>query len=124
MANLLGLLGEGPLEARWASLTLKSQVWASRADAQLVCWGLLCPPLVKEIYTSPSKTLLDNAAKNLVMHHHFSIDLIDRVYDSKRVVNELSKIIDGLRVKVRKLKEEAGPVVVAIAKARVNEVTQ
>ncbi|RWW67955.1 hypothetical protein BHE74_00024557 [Ensete ventricosum] len=67
MADLLGLSGEGPPKARWASLTPKSQVWANKANAQVFCRGLLCPPLAKETYTSPSEALLDNAAKNLVM---------------------------------------------------------
>ncbi|RWV81669.1 hypothetical protein GW17_00056891 [Ensete ventricosum] len=66
MADLLELSGEGSLEAWWASLTPKSQVWANGADVQLFYRGLLCPPLAKEIYTSP-KALLDNATKNLVM---------------------------------------------------------
>ncbi|RRT38118.1 hypothetical protein B296_00056478 [Ensete ventricosum] len=67
MADLPELSGEGSLEAWWASLTPKSQVWANGADVQLFYQGLLCPPLAKEIYTSPSEALLDNATKNLVM---------------------------------------------------------
>ncbi|RZR88028.1 hypothetical protein BHM03_00015521 [Ensete ventricosum] len=63
--------GEGPLEAPWAMLTHKSQVWADRAEAQLFCRGLLCHPLAKEVYTTPSEALLDNIAKNLVMVSHF-----------------------------------------------------
>ncbi|RRT72801.1 hypothetical protein B296_00034118 [Ensete ventricosum] len=37
MVDLPRLSGEGPLEAWWASLTSKSQVWADRVDAQLFC---------------------------------------------------------------------------------------
>ncbi|RWW57645.1 hypothetical protein BHE74_00035550 [Ensete ventricosum] len=45
------------------------------------------------------------------------------VCDSGRVVDELSEIIDELRAEVRKLKEEADPVAVAIVEARVNKVS-
>ncbi|RWW75337.1 hypothetical protein BHE74_00016640 [Ensete ventricosum] len=41
--------------------------WRNRAEAQLFCRGLLCHPLAKEVYTTPSEALLDNIAKNLVM---------------------------------------------------------
>ncbi|RWW42605.1 hypothetical protein BHE74_00051835 [Ensete ventricosum] len=34
--------------------------------AQLLCRGLLCTPLVKEVYTTPSEALLDNAPKNII----------------------------------------------------------
>ncbi|RWV80801.1 hypothetical protein GW17_00057859 [Ensete ventricosum] len=40
------------------------------------------------------------------------------------VINELSKIIDELRLEVQKLKEEAGLMAVATAKARISKVTQ
>ncbi|RWW06401.1 hypothetical protein GW17_00030271 [Ensete ventricosum] len=63
MADLPESSGEGPLEARWATLTPKSQVWADRAKTQLFCQELLCPPLVKEAYTTPSEALLNNASK-------------------------------------------------------------
>ncbi|RWV82763.1 hypothetical protein GW17_00055707, partial [Ensete ventricosum] len=66
IADLPKMFGEGPLEACWATLTPKSKVWADEADDQLFCRGVLCPPLVKEIYTTPSEALLDKATKNLV----------------------------------------------------------
>ncbi|RWV89441.1 hypothetical protein BHE74_00012591 [Ensete ventricosum] len=59
-----------------------------------------------------------------LQHHHFSMGLIDQVRDSRRVMDELSKIIDGLWAEVRKLKEEADPVVVATVEARVSEMIQ
>ncbi|RRT85951.1 hypothetical protein B296_00004126 [Ensete ventricosum] len=40
------------------------------------------------------------------------------VRDSRRVINEHSQIIDGLRVKVQMLKEETGLVAVAAVEAR------
>ncbi|RRT43412.1 hypothetical protein B296_00056437 [Ensete ventricosum] len=45
------------------------RVWAQMQDesfAQLLCRGLLCTPLVKEVYTTPSEALLDNAPKNII----------------------------------------------------------
>ncbi|RZS01580.1 hypothetical protein BHM03_00031445 [Ensete ventricosum] len=56
-------------------------------------------------------------------HHHFSMGLIDQVHDSRRVVDKLSKIIDGLQAMVQKLKEEKGLVAVVTTEAQVNEVT-
>ncbi|RRT37764.1 hypothetical protein B296_00034245 [Ensete ventricosum] len=98
---------EGPLEAQWAMLTPQSQVWADEAEAQLFYWGLLYPPLAKEVYTTPSEVVCANMS--ILQHHCFSMGLIDRVCDSGRVADELSKIIDGLLAKVRKLKEVVGP---------------
>ncbi|RWW09002.1 hypothetical protein BHE74_00008301 [Ensete ventricosum] len=60
MVDLLEVFGEGSLEARWATLTTRSKVWADGAEAQLFCLGVLCPPLTKEIYTTPSEVLLNN----------------------------------------------------------------
>ncbi|RRT71681.1 hypothetical protein BHE74_00014963 [Ensete ventricosum] len=116
--------GEGSLEARWAMLTPKSKVWIDGSKAQLFYKGLLCPPLVKEIYTTPLEALLDSASKNLVMHYHFSMGLIDKVHDSRRVIDELSRIIDELHVEIQKPKEEADPVAMVIVEAWVNEMTQ
>ncbi|RWW51377.1 hypothetical protein BHE74_00042281 [Ensete ventricosum] len=114
---------DGPLEARWATMTPWSKVWADGADAQLFCQGVLYPPLAKEIYTTPSEALLDNAMKKILMHHHFTMGLIDRVRDSERVIDELSRLIDELRAEVRKLKDETGLVSVA-ANARASEATK
>ncbi|RWW47496.1 hypothetical protein BHE74_00046509 [Ensete ventricosum] len=124
MADLSKPSSEGLVDAQWAILMTRNQVWVDRAKAQLFCQGLLCLPLVKEVYTTLSEALLDNATKNLVIHHHFSMSLIDWVCDSGRVIDELFKIIDGLRAEVRKLKEEMGPMVVATTEAQVSEMIQ
>ncbi|RWW17313.1 hypothetical protein GW17_00018767 [Ensete ventricosum] len=123
MADLPKVSRDGPLEARWATMTPWSKVWADGADAQLFCQGVLYPPLAKEIYTTPSEALLDNAMKKILMHHHFTMGLIDRVRDSERVIDELSRLIDELRAEVRKLKDETGLVSVA-ANARASEATK
>ncbi|RRT47781.1 hypothetical protein B296_00031606 [Ensete ventricosum] len=65
MVDLLEVFEEGSLEARWATLTTRSKVWADGAEAQLFYPGVLCPPLTKEIYTTPSEMLLNNTIKNL-----------------------------------------------------------
>ncbi|RWW12854.1 hypothetical protein GW17_00023466, partial [Ensete ventricosum] len=125
MEDLPELSGEGSLEAQWAMLTPKSQVWVDGTNAQLFYRGDLYPTVAKEIYTTPSEALLDNVAKNLVMqHHHFSMGLIDKVRDFERVVDELSQIIDELQGEVRKLNEEAGLIMLAIAEARASKATQ
>ncbi|RWV90463.1 hypothetical protein GW17_00047328 [Ensete ventricosum] len=118
MADLPKMSGDGPLEARWATLTLRSRVWADGVDAQLFYRGALYPPLVKEIYTTSSEALLDNVVKNLVTHHHFTMGLIDRVRDFGRVVDELSWLIDELRAKVQKLKDETDSVAALDAQVR------
>ncbi|RWW13038.1 hypothetical protein GW17_00023272 [Ensete ventricosum] len=46
------------------------------------------------------------------------------VRDSRRVINEHSQIIDGLRVKVQMLKEETGLVAVATVEARAGEASR
>ncbi|RWW69627.1 hypothetical protein BHE74_00022769 [Ensete ventricosum] len=124
MADLPKMSGDGPLEARWATLTLRSRVWADGVDAQLFYRGALYPPLVKEIYTTSSEALLDNVVKNLVTHHHFTMGSIDRVRDSGRVVDELSWLIDELRAKVQKLKDETDSVAVATIEAWASEATE
>ncbi|RRT82475.1 hypothetical protein B296_00000984 [Ensete ventricosum] len=45
MEDLQKMSRDGPLEARWAMLTLKSKVWADGADAQLFYWGSSAPLL-------------------------------------------------------------------------------
>ncbi|RWW70344.1 hypothetical protein BHE74_00021975 [Ensete ventricosum] len=97
IADLPKTSREGLLEARWATLTPRSKVWADRANAQLFHRGVLYPSLAKEIYTTPSKTLL---------------------------VDELFLIIDELRAKVRKLQEEADPVAVVAGETRASKTTQ
>ncbi|RRT85056.1 hypothetical protein B296_00000769 [Ensete ventricosum] len=89
-----------------------SQVCVDGTNAQLFYRGALYPTVAKEIYTTPSEALLDNVAKNLVMqHHHLSMGLINKVRDSERVVDELSKIIDELQGEVHKLNKEAGLII-------------
>ncbi|RWW69348.1 hypothetical protein BHE74_00023062 [Ensete ventricosum] len=105
MIDLPAMFGDDLLEARWAILTRQSKVWAEGADAQLFYRGVLCPPLAKEIYTTPSEALLDNAVKNLVA----------------RVVDELSRVIDELRAKVQKLKDETGLIAMTTVEARASE---
>ncbi|RRT42781.1 hypothetical protein B296_00031714 [Ensete ventricosum] len=48
------------VEMSWVSLTLQHKVCTG------VYRGILSLPLAKEIYTTPSEVLVDNAAKNLV----------------------------------------------------------
>ncbi|RWW04556.1 hypothetical protein GW17_00032212 [Ensete ventricosum] len=93
-------------------------------DTQLFCRGVLCPPLGKEIYTTPSEVLLDNTAKNLVIHHHYTMGLIDRVRDSERIVYKLSQLIDELRAEVQKLKDKTSPIAVATTHAQASEATE
>ncbi|RWW62227.1 hypothetical protein BHE74_00030656 [Ensete ventricosum] len=56
-----------PLHSLVVSWLRQWKVWVDGADSQLFCQGVLCPPFVKEIYTTPSEALLDNAAKNLAI---------------------------------------------------------
>ncbi|RWV89065.1 hypothetical protein GW17_00048809 [Ensete ventricosum] len=62
------LVGDKPLKARWASLTPRSKLWVDGGDAQLFYQGILNLPLAKDIYTTPSEVLVENAGKNLVIH--------------------------------------------------------
>ncbi|RWW56405.1 hypothetical protein BHE74_00036884 [Ensete ventricosum] len=48
-----------------------------RAKAQLFCHGLLCPPLAKEIYTTPFEALHNDAIKNLVIVTHLLLLVFD-----------------------------------------------
>ncbi|RWW24095.1 hypothetical protein BHE74_00019021 [Ensete ventricosum] len=106
--------------------------------------GPLSPACEGDLHHS-FKMLLDNIAKNLVtvnllslvsfhiflslvltralVAHHFSMGLIDRVCNSGRVADKLSRIIGELRGEVQKLEEDASPVAVAVVKAQASEAT-
>ncbi|RZS03152.1 hypothetical protein BHM03_00033303 [Ensete ventricosum] len=93
IANLLEPVEDNLLKVWWALLSPRHKVWADGADAQMFYRGVLSFPLAKEIYTTPSEVMVDNAAKNLVT------------------------------ADVRKLQDETGPIVVAAAEARASEAT-
>ncbi|RWW12472.1 hypothetical protein GW17_00023852 [Ensete ventricosum] len=78
-----------------------NKVWVDRADAQVFCRGILNLPLAKEIYPTPFEAQVETAAKNLVMYHHFTMGLIDRVHDSGRVIDNLSRLNEELWANAR-----------------------
>ncbi|RRT77366.1 hypothetical protein B296_00009537 [Ensete ventricosum] len=108
IVELPKVVDDSPLKARWATLTPRSKVWADGGDAQLFYRGIISLPLAKDLYTTPSEELVENAAKNLVTV-------------MRLVIDNLSQLNEELRADVQKLKDESGPVALAAAEAQANE---
>ncbi|RWW05687.1 hypothetical protein GW17_00031025 [Ensete ventricosum] len=107
IVELPKVVDDSPLKARWATLTPRSKVWADGGDAQLFYRGIISLPLAKDIYTTPSEELVENAAKNLVT--------------VRLVIDNLSQLNEELRADVQKLKNESGPVALVATEAQANE---
>ena len=57
---------EVPYIARWLSLKADSHLWGDGQTAQEFIRGALHPALAKDLYSSTSKVLVEQAAKSLI----------------------------------------------------------
>ncbi|RWV89369.1 hypothetical protein GW17_00048482 [Ensete ventricosum] len=86
---------------------------------------ILSLPLAKEIYTTPSEVLVNDAAKNPVIVKYTTtlpwVLLIKCVISG--VIDNLSQLNEELWADVRKLKDETRHVAIAVVEARANKAT-
>ncbi|THU54597.1 hypothetical protein C4D60_Mb10t26790 [Musa balbisiana] len=105
-----------PYASRWATLKADSRIWADGSAAQEFSRGALHPVLAKELYCSSSVVLMDRAARSLVWGQHYTMALIDRVYDVGRVIERLLDANSNLCQEVEELKNRPDPEAIAAAK--------
>ncbi|THU58926.1 hypothetical protein C4D60_Mb03t19630 [Musa balbisiana] len=104
-----------PYASWWLSLKDDNRIWVDRPIAQEFIRGALHPAMAKELYYSSSELLMDRAAKLFIWGKHYSMALIDRVWDARRVIEHLSDSNFTLRMEILELKAGMGPKVVVAA---------
>ena len=126
-----------PYASRWANLKADNQIRADGPTAQEFTQGALHPVLAKELYCSSSNVLMDRVAKSFVwvssgalptfnssfcmwilmsifvQGQHYTMVLIDCIYDVGRVIEHLSDVNSALHLEVLELKSGSGPEAIA-----------
>ncbi|RWW52595.1 hypothetical protein BHE74_00040974 [Ensete ventricosum] len=110
-----------------APLTYEAGIWLDGEASTKYIRAKQIPRLASDLFTLPSKVLMDGAAKAMVLpdlHLAKSAlpdDLIDWVHDVGRVVTSMDNRVDLLRKEVQRLKEGGDPNAVAVVEAQASE---
>ncbi|RRT86061.1 hypothetical protein B296_00001394 [Ensete ventricosum] len=92
------------MQVRWPNLLYLTKVWDDSRAASEFAQGVLHPTLVKDLYTLPSKILMAQAVKQIVL-----MALSDRVHDVGHLVTIMGNQASLLEVEIDKLKAEGDP---------------
>ncbi|RRT64415.1 hypothetical protein B296_00014307 [Ensete ventricosum] len=107
------------MKVGWRGLKNSIKIWNDSSVAEEFERGLLHPQLARELYTLPSKVLLAQAAKEMVL-----MALFDRVHDAGRLITFIDYWISNLQQELDALKSGGGPEAIAKAKERASELEQ
>ncbi|RZS01094.1 hypothetical protein BHM03_00030900, partial [Ensete ventricosum] len=121
MCNLPEQASDTPLDPDLRPLMHGTPAWQSGEASATYIRGVLLPRLASDLYTLPSKVLMDGAAKAMVLNQHYHAALFDRVHDAGRVITSLDGKMTLLRQELQDLKEGGNPDVVAVAEVRAAE---
>ncbi|RWV81436.1 hypothetical protein GW17_00057145 [Ensete ventricosum] len=116
MCNLPEKAPDAPLEVDLRPLTHVMLVWQNGEASAKYIQVTLIPRLTTDLYTLPSKVLMDGAAKAMVL-----AALFDRVHDAGWVITSLDSKVNLLCQEVQGLKEGGDPDAVAVAEVRASE---
>ncbi|RWW47932.1 hypothetical protein BHE74_00046043 [Ensete ventricosum] len=112
------------MRARWSNLSYTTRVWDDFQAVSEFGQGVLHPMLVKDLYTLLFEILMAQATKQiaLVSHgHHYQMALLDRVHDVGHLVTLMGNRASHLEVKITKLKSEADPDQLTVARQQMAE---
>ncbi|RRT33197.1 hypothetical protein B296_00058346 [Ensete ventricosum] len=98
-----------------------TSVWQSGEASATYIRGVLLPWLASELYTLPSKVLMDGAAKAMVLNQHYQAALFDGVHDASRVITSLDGKMTLLRQELQDLKVGGNLDAVVVAEVRAAE---
>ncbi|RWW05853.1 hypothetical protein GW17_00030854 [Ensete ventricosum] len=131
MSNLPEHDPDAPLEMHLSPLTHGTRIWQDRAASTKYAPKVQIPRLAADLYTMPSKVLIDRVAKTMVLvrlvssflcflfvcidtrplpsqSQHYHMALIDWAHDVGRVISAMDNKADGLRKEIQELKVGAG----------------
>ncbi|RWW36368.1 hypothetical protein BHE74_00058610 [Ensete ventricosum] len=115
---------EKEMKARWKGLKNSTKVWNNSSTAEEFKRGLLHPQLTRELYTLPSKVLMAQAAKEMILSQHFQMALFDRVHDAGRLITFMDYRDKQLQEELDALKSKGGPEAVVEAEERASELRE
>lgn len=67
VSNLLDLMEGEPLKVRWYSLKASYVIWKDGYLVSQYLWGVLIPPLAKEVYILPFEVIIEEVTKHAVV---------------------------------------------------------
>ncbi|RWW87227.1 hypothetical protein BHE74_00003962 [Ensete ventricosum] len=144
MSNLPEHDPDAPLKMHLSPLTHGTRIWQDRAASTKYASKVQIPQLATDLYTLPSKVLIDRVAKTMVLvrlvssflcflfvcidtrplpsqSQHYHMALIDWAHDVGRVISAMDNKADGLRKEIQEMKAGAGSNTVAATEQRAFE---